>query len=92
MSPNIPTVVDPEAPTGLTQLTDAVFLEVTDVPEVIQSHPPPETVPISSLLKTNIPPRLPKTSIIQPVHLRTSPLDPCWAIDVLFKTSLPPRA
>jgi len=91
MSSSVPIVVDPKASAGLAQLANAVFLEMTDVPEVIRSHLPSEMVPISTLLKTNVPTRLPKTSIIQPVHLCTSPLDPRWMVDELFKTSLPPH-
>ena len=49
--------------------------------------------PVSTLIKTNIPTRLLETmSIIRPVHLCTSPLDPCWTIDELFSTSLSSRA
>ena len=91
MSSNVPIVIDPEALTGLEQLANASFLQVTDIPEVIRSHLPPETAPIPILLETKIPTRLPKISIIQPVHLCTSPLDPRWTADELFKTSLPPR-
>jgi len=93
MSSNVPIATDPVTPTGLAQLANAVFLKATDMLEVIWSHLPSETVPVSTLLKTNVPTRLPEmTSIIRPADLCTSPLDPCWTIDELFKTSLPPRA
>lgn len=81
------------APIGLAQLANAVFLGATDVPEAIRSYLPSKMAPVSTLLKTNIPTRLLETmSIIRPVHLCTSPLDPSWAIDELFSTSLSSRA
>jgi hypothetical protein len=91
MSSHTPIVIDPEDPSGLQQLANAAFLQATDVPEEVRSRLPLETVLISALLKTNIPGRLSKTSIIQTVDKCASPLDPCWTIDELFKTSLPPR-
>ena len=87
----IPIVIDPEAPRGLEQLANAAFLQATDVPEGVRTLIPSETLPISTLLEADIPNRLSKTSIIRPVHLCASPLDPHWTIDELFKTSLPPH-
>ena len=91
MSSNLPIIIDSKAPTGLVQLADAAFLQATDVPKDIRSCLPPEAAPISTLLKANIPNCLPKTSIVRPVDLSTSPLDPCWTVDELLKTSIPPR-
>jgi hypothetical protein len=77
ISLNVPIVVNPEVPTGLTQLADAVFkLEVTDVPEDIQSHLPRDGSHMT-LLGANIPTRLSKMTIIRPVNLCASPRDPC---------------
>lgn len=92
MSSRVPIIVEPRDPSGFELLADAVFLRATDVPEGVRSYLPSETASISTLLKTDIPNLLSKTSIIQPAHLCTSPLDPCWTIDELFKTSLPPRS
>lgn len=90
-SSHMPVVINLEAPTGLEQLADAVFLQATDVPADVRSRLPSETLPIFTLVKTNLPKCLRDTSIIQPVHLCASPLDPQWTIEELFKTSLPPH-
>jgi len=91
MSSHIPIIIDPEEPSGLECLANAVFLQATDVPEEIRSRLPSETAPISTLLKANIPNRLSDTSIVQLVKLCASPLAPCWTVDRLFETSSPPR-
>ena len=91
MSSHTPIDIDPSGPSGLEQLANAVFLQATDVPAEVQARLPPEMATVSTLLETDLPNRLSNTSIIQPVHLCASPLDPCWTIDELFKTSLPPR-
>src|SRR6266478_4654571 len=91
MSSHTPIDVDPEAPSGLEQLANAAFLEATNIPVEVQSRLPPEMATIPTLLKTDLPNRLSNASIIQPVHLCASPLDPRWTIDELFKTFSPPR-
>lgn len=91
MSSNKPIDIDPEPPSGLKCLANAVFLQATNVPEEVWSRLPSEAVTVSNLLGTNLPDRLPKTLITKPVHQCVSPLDPCWTIDQLFKTSVPSR-
>ena len=92
MSSQVPIDVDPEAPSGLERLVAAALLQITDVPEDVSSWLPAETVPVSVLLKSNVPGRLSDTSIIKTARLCFSPLDPRWTVDELFATLLPPRA
>ena len=91
MPSQVPINIDLEGTPGLEHLTAAAFLQLTDVPEDVRSRLPAETVSVSTLLNANIPDRLSDTSMIQLAHLSLSPLDPCWTIDELFKTRLPPR-
>ena len=90
MSSHAPLIIDPEPLSGLKQLVNAIFLQATDVPQEVQSHLPSETVPVPTLLKFNLPNCLPKTTVLKAADLHASPLDPCWTIDALFKTSIPP--
>lgn len=92
MSSQEPIVIDPETPSGLECLLAAALIDVTDVPKDVWSRLPAETVPVSSLLKANIPDCLSNTSIMRAAHLCFSPLDPHWTIDELFKTPLPSRS
>ena len=70
-------VIDPEAPSGVEQLANAVFLQAPNIPAEAQSRLPPEMATVSIPLEADLPNRLSYTSIIQPVHLCASPLDPC---------------
>ena len=91
MSSHVPILIHPGVPSGLEHLADMAFLQVADMPKDVLSHLPAETTSVSALLETNLPDRLAETAIIPPVHLCSSSSGPCWEIDELFKTRVPPR-
>ena len=88
MSSHGPIEIDPKEPPWL---ADAVIFQPIDIPKEIRPCFPPEAAPTStpSLLEIDVPNRLPDTSIIY--QSDRGSLGPCWTVDELFKTSLPPR-
>lgn len=91
MSSHVPILIDSGVLSGLEHLADMAFLQVADTPKHVLPHLPAGTTSVSALESQNQPDGLAETAIIPLVHLCSSPSDPCWEIDELFKRRVPPR-
>lgn len=87
-----PTNTEPEPPSALEHSVVADSLEEINVPDHISSHLPAATVSVYALVASNLPSGLSDTSDIRRPLWCFTRQDPCWVIDELFETPLPPRA